>query len=307
MSRRSLVTVLAVAVFTLMTLTGLVLAVFSATGGGPNITLGGRVALLEVNGVIADDRAFLRDIRRLRRDGSVRGWVVSINSPGGVVAPSQSLYQALDRLRTEDQVPVVASIGSVGASGGYYVALGADSILALPGSITGSIGVIMEYPNVEELMDKVGVRMEVVMAGEQKDLGSPFRTMGPEDREILNALVTDVHEQFIEAVASAREIPVDEVRTLADGRVLSGRQALDAGLIDRLGNLDDAIGVAGRLAGLGSTPRVVRPQREERTWLLDVLLGESTARALQQLVTRVSAPLSAWPISAWPTVKYMLQ
>jgi protease-4 len=102
-------------------------------------------------------------------------------------------------------------------------------------------------------------------------------------------------------------MPVEDVRPLADGRVLSGRQALDAGLIDRLGNLDEAIGVAGRLAGLGSTPRVVRPHREERTWLLDVLLGESTARAVQRLVTRMSGPLSAWPVSGWPTVKYMLQ
>lgn len=302
MSRRALVTTLVVAAISLMTLTGLVLAVFSAAGGGPDIAFGGRIALLEVNGVIGTDQAFLRDVRRLRQDGSVRGWVVAINSPGGVVAPSQSMYETLRRLRTEDGMPVVASIGSVGASGGYYVALGADSIVALPGSITGSIGVIMEYPNVRELMDRVGVEMEVVKAGEQKDLGSPFREMGPEDREVLNALVADVHEQFIEVVASARGLPVEAVRELADGRVLSGRQAREAGLVDRLGNLDDAIGVAGQLAGLGPDPRIVRPPREDRNWLLEALLGEAAARTVQQLATRVAGPLGAWP-----TVKYMLQ
>jgi protease-4 len=232
----------------------------------------------------------------------VRGWVISINSPGGVVAPSQSIYQTIDRIRTEDEVPVVASIGAVGASGGYYVALGADSIVALPGSITGSIGVIMEYPNVEGLLDKVGVRMEVVKAGEQKDLGSPFRTMDPEDREILDAMITDVHDQFIEAVAEARGMSEDRVRDLADGRVLSGRQALESGLVDRLGNLDDAVGLAGELAGLGAQPRIIRPPAPERSWLLDAMLGESVARAIQRLAARVDGP-----VGTWPTVRYMLQ
>jgi protease IV len=301
-SRRSLITILVVAVVAIMTVTGFALAFFSAAGTTPSFALGGRIALVEVSGVIADDQAFLRDVRRLRQAGSVRGWVVAINSPGGVVAPSQSIYETLRRVREEDGVPVVASIGSVGASGGYYVALAADSILALPGSITASIGVIMEYPNVRELMDKIGVDMEVVMAGDQKDLGSPFRAMDPEDREILHALVSDVHEQFIEAVASARDMTVESVRALADGRILSGRQAEEAGLVDRLGNLDDAIGLAGRLAGLGPDPRIVRPPRERRSWIMEAILGESAARAVQQVVTRAGEP---W--GAWPTVKYILR
>ena len=301
MSRRSIVAVLAVALISLMTLAGLLIAVSSVSGGGPGLTFGDRIALVEVDGIIQDDEAFLRDVRRLRRDGSVRGWVVAINSPGGVVAPSQSLYQTLDRIRTEDGVPVIASIGSVGASGGYYVALAADSIVALPGSITGSIGVLMEYPNVEGLLDKVGVRMEVVKAGEQKDLGSPFRTMGPEDREILNRMIEDVHEQFIETVVESRGMDTAEVRSLADGRVLSGRQALEAGLIDRLGNLEDALGVAGRLAGLGSRPRIIRAPEERPSWLMEALLGEATARAVRRIVTRAGTSLDAWP-----TVEYRL-
>ena len=290
MSRRSLITALVVAVVSAMTLAGIVLAVFVALGDGAELALGGRIAVVEVDGVIGDDEGFLRDVRRLRDDRSVRGWVVSINSPGGVVAPSQSIYHALQRIRTEDELPVVASIGSVGASGGYYVALAADSILALPGSITGSIGVLMEYPNVSGLMEKVGVQMEVVKGGAQKDLGSPFREMGPEEREILSALVNDVHAQFIETVADARGMDVADVRPLADGRILSGRQAERVGLVDRLGNVEEAIALAGRMAGLGPDPRIVRPPREDRDWLLDVLFGETAARALRQLAKTVSVP-----------------
>ena len=295
-----------IVVVSLMTVAGLVLAAMTAAGAGTGLGLGGRVALLEVEGVIADDEQFLEDVRNLRRDGSIRAWVVSINSPGGVVAPSQSIYQTLRRIRTEDGQPVIAAIGAVGASGGYYVALGADSILALPGSITGSIGVLMEYPNVSDLMEKVGVRMEVVMAGEQKDLGSPFREMGPEDRAILNALVEDVHSQFIEAVAEARGMPVDEVVPLADGRVLSGRQAAAAGLIDRMGNRDEAVALAGTMAGLGSRPRVARPPSEQEGWLLDLLLGGSTAGTLRQAIGELgSSALGLGRLG--PVLKYVVQ
>jgi protease-4 len=291
-----------IAVLSLMTLTGLFLATFMVGDRGTDLGIGGRIALIEVEGVIADDEAFLEDVRRLRRDGSVEGWVVAINSPGGVVAPSQSMFETLRRIRTEDEVPVVASIGAVGASGGYYVALGADSIMAMPGSITGSIGVIMEYPNVSDLMDKVGVEMEVVKGGAQKDLGSPFRDMGPEDRAILTALVEDVHAQFIEVVAEARGLTVEQVRVLADGRVLSGRQALSEGLIDRLGNVEEAIGLAGRMAGLGSEPRVVRPPEDEVPWLMRSLFGEAAVRAIRELAA-TAAPVSG----VGPAIRYIVR
>ncbi len=295
MSRRSLITATAIAVLSLMTLAGLIMAVGVSPGGG-GLGLGGRIALVEVEGVIAGDEDFLRDVRRLRRDGSVEGWVFAINSPGGVVAPAQSMYRTLRRIRDEDGAPVVAAIGAIGASGGYYVALGADSILALPGSITGSIGVIMEYPNVSGLMEKVGVRMEIVKAGEQKDLGSPFRDLDPADREILESLVEDVHAQFIETVARARGLRMDEVRPLADGRVLTGRQAQAVGLVDGLGNLEEAIGLAGRMAGLGSDPRIVRPPQREVPWMLDMLLGRTTARTLHELIRGMDPGSGAGPV-----------
>lgn len=271
-----------------MTLAGLSLAVVLAMGDGVGLGLGGRIALVEIEGIIGDDEDFIEDVRALERDGSVRGWVFAINSPGGVVAPSQSIYQEIRRLRESDDRPVVASIGSVGASGGYYVALGADSILALPGSITGSIGVLMEFPNVSGLMDKVGVEMEVVKAGAQKDLGSPFREMGPEDRAILSEMVEDVHAQFIEVVALERRLPVDQVRTLADGRILSGRQAAERGLVDRMGNVQDAIRLAGEAAGLGREPGIVRPPSEREGLLSELLLGRTAVRALGRLVNPMS-------------------
>jgi protease IV len=282
-----------------MTMVGLVLALARSGGAGAGLGLGGRIAVIEVDGIIGDDEGFTRDVRRLRQNRSVRGWVVAINSPGGVVAPSQSMYETLQRIRAEDDVPVIASIGSVGASGGYYVALAADSIVALPGSITGSIGVLMEYPNVRVLMERLGVRMEVVKGGEQKDLLSPFRDMDPEQRETVEALVRDVHEQFIEAVMAARGMSVEQVRRMADGRILSGRQAQAAGLVDRLGNREDAIAVAGQMAGLGSRPGIVRPPEPRRPFLIDVLFGQATAAVVKELAGSVAQV-------GWPTLKYIV-
>lgn len=262
-----------------MALSGVVLAVVFAAGEGGGLGVGGRIAVLEVNGAIEDDREFLADLRELRDNSSVRGFVISINSPGGVVAPSQSIYAALRDLRDSGERPVVAAINGVGASGGYYVALGADSIFALPGSITGSIGVIMELPDASGLMEKVGVRMQTVQSAEHKDVGSPFRPLNEGDRALLEALVRDVYDQFVGVVSEERSLPDSVVRSVADGRIVSGRQALAIGLVDRLGNIEDAIESAGRSAGLGSDPRVTWPS-EDRPTLLDVFLGGRAGRAV---------------------------
>jgi protease IV len=266
-----------------MVLTGLVLSVLFAVRGRSDLGFGGRIAILEVEGIISDDGELLEQIRAFRDDPSVKGYVVQINSPGGVVGSSQSLYEELRRVRDEDDVPVIASIGDVGASGGYYVALGADSIYALPGSITGSIGVIMEFPDASQLMGKVGVKMDVVKSAEHKDIGSPFRPITPGDREILTALINDVFGQFREVVARERKLAPEAVQRLADGRILSGRQAQQQGLVDRLGNLNDAVGAAGRMAGLGDAPRTTRPPKPETT-LLDVLLGRGMTGVLSRWV-----------------------
>lgn len=280
-----------------MTLAGIVLAVVFATRGDAGIGTGGRIAVLEIDGIIGEDQQFLRDLRRFRDNSSVRGYLVNINSPGGVVAPSQSIYQELRRLRDEDEVPVVAAIGGVGASGGYYVALAADSIFALPGSITGSIGVIMEIPDVSGLMDRVGVRINSVMSAEHKDVGSPFRPLADGDREILQSLVVDVYDQFVDVVAQERGLDRDAVVPYADGRILSGRQALQARLVDRLGNREDALATVGRMAGLGARPRVIRPP-EPRVTVFDLLFGRGSMATL----ARLAAPLD--PVG--PAVKYVV-
>ena len=259
-----------------MVLTGIVLAVLSPRAGGGGF--GDRIALLHVSGVIADDGELLDQLREFEHDPRIRGYVVAINSPGGVVGPAQSIYRELKRLRTAG-TPVVASMGAIGASGGYLIALGADSILALPGTMTGSIGVIMELPNAAALMEKVGVAVEVVKSSEHKDLGSPFRPLGAGDRALLDSLVQDVYGQFVDVVAEERRLPRADVLAVADGRVVSGRQAVERGLIDRIGNLTDAIAVAGRMAGLGSDPALARP-REDRPTLLDVLLARTPLGAL---------------------------
>lgn len=279
-----------------MTLAGLVLAVRSA-GSGSSGGWGAALGLVEIDGVILDDEGLLEQIRSYRSDPAVRGLLVAINSPGGVVAPSQSIFQELRRAR-EDGVPVVATIGGVGASGGYYIALAADTIFALPGSLTGSIGVIMEFPQASELMDRVGVEMEVIKSAEHKDTGSPFRPVTPEDRAVLQSVVSDVYEQFVDAVALERELSSDSVRLVADGRIMSGRQALEHGLVDRLGNWSDALATAGRMAGLGETPRLIRPREDDFT-VLDLLLGRSLGGALDRLTTRMEGSIG-------PRLKYVV-
>lgn len=298
MARRSVFTILVVAVLSLMVISGLVLAVVMSVGDGGGLKLGDRIAIITIDGVIGDDREVLEDIRRFRDDASVKGFVVAINSPGGEVGPSQSIYSEIKRLRDADDRPVIAAINGVGASGGYYIALGADSIFANPGAITGSIGVIMEVPNVDGLMQKVGVQMQTVKSAEHKDIASPFREMSPSDREVLGAMVQDVYAQFVEVVAKERKQTAQELGPNIDGRVLSGRQAQQAGLVDRLGNFNDAVASAGRMAGIGEEPKLLYPPKDEVT-LMDAILG----RAEASIRNRLSRPMEQ---VSTPRVKFVI-
>ena len=238
-------------------------------GGG--LGFGPRVAIVELEGIILDVDDIVRDLKSHRGNPLVRAVVVRINSPGGVVAPTQELHAALRKLR-EAGKPVVASLGAVAASGGYYVAVAADSIYANPGTLTGSIGVIMQMANLESLMKKVGVDYVVVKAGQFKDLGSISRPMSPEERRVLQSLLDDVHAQFIDAVAAGRKLDRARVVRVADGRVFSGAQAKVLAMVDELGGLEEAINGAAKLAGLGIPPRVTQPRR--RFSIMDLLRSQ---------------------------------
>ena len=179
--------------------------------------------------------------------------VVRINSPGGSPAASQEIHGALTRLR-QDGLPVVASMGDMATSAAYYVALAADTIVANPATTTGSIGVILQVATMERLLDRWGIDVELLTSGPFKAAGSPFRPMTPAERQVLMETLEDMYGQFVEAVAAGRGLSVERVRELADGRVYSGRQALDAGLIDELGSFHDALRIATRLAGLKRYP-----------------------------------------------------
>ncbi len=254
-------------------------------GGRVPLVSSDRVAVLPVYGLIESDAAFMKNLAEFRDDESVRGFVIEIRSPGGMAGTSQSMYSELARLRDEDDRPVVAWIGEVGASGGYYLALGADSILALPSAITGSIGVIMEFPNAEELLRKAGVGLEVVKSGELKDIGSPVRDLTDEERRVLQDLVDDVYEQFVSAVSENRGMSRDRVLALSDGRVMSGARAAELGLVDRTATLRETLDVVGRMTGLGENPRTVRPM-ERKLGFWDVLRGVEESR-LHALVWRI--------------------
>ncbi len=220
-----------------------------------------RIGLIRVEGTILDARETVDELKRFGKNSLVKAIVLRIDSPGGGVVPSQEIHDAVKRIRTDHQKKVVASMGTVAASGGYYIAAATDRILANPGTLTGSIGVIMELANLEGLFKKVGVKSIVVKSGRYKDLGSPFREMGEGDRRILQAVMDDVHRQFIHAVAEGRSLPVKEVRPLADGRIFTGRQAKEMGLVDELGNLHDAIRLAAKLGGIEGEPKVVEPRK----------------------------------------------
>ena len=229
-------------------------------GEGGQALFGPRVAIVELEGMISEVDDLVREVKSHRENPQVKAVVIRINSPGGVVGPTQELHQALLRVR-EAGKPVVASLSSVAASGGYYTAVAADRIYANPGTLTGSIGVIMQLANVQDLFKKVGVDYVVVKAGQYKDLGNFARSMTPEERRVLQALLDDVHGQFIDAVAQGRKLDRAEVVKFADGRVFSGVQAKDLKMVDALGSLEDAVNEAAKLAGLTLPPAVIRPSK----------------------------------------------
>jgi protease-4 len=229
----------------------------------PDLDLSGqeRVALIRVEGMILDAQATIGELKQYSENPLVKAIVLRIDSPGGGVVPSQEIHDAVKRVKNKSNKAIIASMGTVAASGGYYIAAATDRIIANPGTLTGSIGVIMEMANFEGLLKKIGVEGVVIKSGRLKDVGSPLRKMSDEERKLLQSVMDDVHHQFIQAVADGRSLELAEVELLADGRIFTGRQAKEARLVDELGDLDDAIHIAADIAGMEGEPKVVEPRK----------------------------------------------
>ncbi len=220
----------------------------------------GNVGVVELTGVITSSKKIIEQIKTFKENSAIKAIVLRVNSPGGGVGPSQEIYREI--LKTKKTKKVIASFGSVAASGGYYAACASDGIMADPGTITGSIGVIMEYANFQEIMKKIGLAPVVIKSGKFKDMGSPVRPIKDEEKKILQGVADEIHLQFIKDVAKGRGIKQEKIAKIADGRIYTGEKAMEIGLVDKLGNLDDAIDWAGKIGGVKGKIKAVYPEKD---------------------------------------------
>jgi protease-4 len=258
----------------------LVIFIIGQYAAGPGVlAFGDKIAIVEIKGVISQSSGIIEEIHQYQEDEGVKAIILRIDSPGGGVGPSQEIHQEI--LRAKLKKKVVTSMGSVAASGGYYIACASDLIVANPGTITGSIGVLMEFTNIEELFKKIGIKGVVLKSGEHKDIGSPFREMTPEEMRMMQEVVDNIHQQFIQAVAMGRKMDQAKVMEIADGRILSGEQAKQIGLVDQLGNLQDAIDITAKMVGIEGKPRILYPKK--RFSFLEMIMREATSAVLDSL------------------------
>jgi len=271
------ITVLLIFFFTVLFLIGR-----PSAGKAGRFARGDKIAIVDVKGIITQSLEVIEKIQQYAEDEGVKAIILRVDSPGGGVGPSQEIYREIMRVRSNSMKKVVTSMGSVAASGGYYIASASDFIVANPGTITGSIGVIMEFTNFEELLKKIGIKGMVVKSGEHKDTGSPFREMTPEERRIMQEVLDNVHEQFIQAVADGRKLDRSKVAEIADGRILTGEQAKNLGLVDELGNLQDTIDITAKMVGIVGKPNVLYPKKKFSIW---ELLTRDMASAIVDVLT----------------------
>ena len=247
----------------------------------------GEIALVRIQGMLMDSQNIVRQLSDYRHNPGVRGILLRIDSPGGAVAPAQEIYSEIMKLRA-DHKTVYASMGTVAASGGYYIACAADYVLANPGTLTGSIAAVMAFSNIEELTNKIGVKPVIIKSGKYKDVGSPLRAMNPEERKLLQNVVDDVHQQFVQAVAKGRGLSVSEVNEIADGRIMTGQQALKLKLIDEIGGLEKTLELLAKKIGVEGRPKVI--EEKEKTPFFDWLLQSSLSSRLIETLMPASLP-----------------
>ncbi|MDP7556010.1 MAG: signal peptide peptidase SppA, partial [Nitrospinota bacterium] len=218
--------------------------------------------IINIESIITQSSNTVRQIKKYADDKSIKAIVLRIDSPGGGVAPSQEIHSEILKVRKSSNKIVVTSMGNLAASGGYYIACASDKIVANPGTLTGSIGVIMTFSNIEELMKKIGLKTEIIKSGEFKDIGSPMREFTEKEKKLLQGVIDDVYDQFVNAVSVGRSIAVQKVKELSDGRIFTGRQAFEIGLVDKLGSLEEAIKLAAELVGIEGKPKIVSEKKE---------------------------------------------
>jgi len=270
---------------------------FSPRGTQRSLFFGNGIGVIEITSTIFSSRRPLEQIKEFREDDSIRGILIRIDSPGGAVGPAQEIYAEI--LKTRAVKPVVASLGGTAASGGYYIACAADLIVANPGTLTGSIGAIMEFFNLEGLLKWAGIENEVVKSGQHKDMGSLTRNLSKKERALLQVVIEDVLDQFVRAIAQGRNLPVESILPLADGRIFTGAQALKHGLVDRLGNFNDAVDAAAELAGIKGEPHLVR-FKERKMDLLDLFLDNF----LGKVQNRFEESLGRISTARFPSLSY---
>lgn len=251
--------------------------------GDDGFSSGDKVAVLRVQDVILDSQIYLDSLSKIKKDDGIKAVVVRVDSPGGAVGPSQEIYSAL--LEMKKHKPVVASIGGVGASGGYYVAIAGEKIFANPGTITGSIGVIAQFASYEKLLEWAKVDVEIIKSGKFKDVGTPFREMNQADKEYIQELIDNVYNQFKSAVAESRGLDMEEVDVIAEGKIYTGEQAKELKLIDELGTINDAVIHAGSLGGIEGDPSVVSFPKK-RSAFLELLSSKINAHGLSPIPTK---------------------
>jgi protease-4 len=288
MNKRQIIIIICIILAPVMI--GLVITALRGSGGDALPVSMKKIGLVRIDDIIYQSDACVKQLEELRKDNAVAGVLLRINSPGGTVAPSQEIYREVLRFR-ENKKPIVVSMDNIAASGGYYIASAGTKIFANPGTLTGSIGVFLRFPYWQKLFDKIGVEMITIKAGEFKDMGNPNRPMTDPEKKLLQQVVDDTHLQFMEDIARGRGMPLDSIKKIADGRIFTGRQARNIGLVDTLGGYEEAADYLKSVCGLPEKAKIV--EKNEKSWLKSLLL-DNLAAPFTRMTREISGKSGAY-------------